>query len=362
MALADTVTFRQLSDLHPDPKNPRLRHDQRGRLSEDDLLVFIDQNFEALIIAESIARYGFFGSEPLVICDEDGQWIVLEGNRRLTAMLGLARPDLRVRFDKAPHWNQLANRRHIRLNLQVPVLVADERADADALIGFRHISGVMDWKPLQRAQFVAYLVDQRGKSFLEVADTVGQDEEIVRMLYRNQNIIERAREMGQAAFADASERRFGTFTAALNRNGIREFIGARTVTRVRERTPQLEANKLDAFVELCSWLYGSDGQDKVIGETRNLTELAEVLRDPQALAELRRSRDLSTAYAFTPGPPKRLLRQLATAVGHLRSVANSAELLVDQARTEELVRELSSLTDRIVAQTRPGNHDSNATG
>jgi hypothetical protein len=94
----------------------------------------------------------------------------------------------------------------------------------------------MDWKPLQRAQFVAYLVDRRAKSFLEVADTVGQDEEIVRMLYRNQNIIERAREMGQAAFADASERRFGTFTAALNRNGIREFIGARTVTRVREQT------------------------------------------------------------------------------------------------------------------------------
>lgn len=353
MALAETVTFLRLSELHPDPSNPRLRHEQRGQLSDDQLLVFIDQNYEALIVAESIARHGFFGSEPLVICEEDGRWIALEGNRRLTALLGLARPDLRAQFDKAAKWDELAERREIALDLQVPVLVADERADADALIGFRHISGVMDWKPLQRAQYIAYLIDERGQSFLEVADTVGLEEDIVRMLYRNQSIIERARALGQPEIAEASERRFGTFTAALNRNGIREYIGARTANRVRERAAQLEPDKLQAFVDLASWLYGVDGEEKVIAETRNLTELAEVLREPAALEELRRSRDLSAAYALTPGPPKRLLRQLATAVGHLRSVANSADLLVGQARTEELVDELSDLTGRIVTEITP---------
>lgn len=353
MALAETVTFLPLSELHADPSNPRLRHDQRGQLSDDELLVFIDKNYEALIVAESIARHGFFGSEPLVICEEDGRWIVLEGNRRLTALLGLARPDLRAQFDEAATWDELAERRGITLDLEVPVLVADERADADALIGFRHISGVMDWKPLQRAQYIAYLVDDRGQSFLEVADTVGLEEDVVRMLYRNQSIIERARALGQPEVADASERRFGTFTAALNRNGIREYIGARTANRVRERVPQLEPEKLPAFVDLASWLYGVDGEQKVIEETRNLSELAEVLREPAARDELRRSRDLSAAYALTPGPPKRLLRQLATAVGNLRSVANSVDLLVGQARTEELVDELSDLTGRILAGITP---------
>lgn len=357
MALAETVTFLPLSALHPDPNNPRLRHEQRGQLPEDDLLVFIDQNYEALIVAESIARHGFFGSEPLVVCDEGGRWVVLEGNRRLTALLGLARPELRARFDKAAHWSELAARRGISLDLQVPVLVADDRADADALIGFRHISGVMDWKPLQRAQYIAYLVDDRQQAFIEVADTVGLEEDIVRMLYRNQSIIEQARALGQPEIADASERRFGTFTAALNRNGIREFIGARTANRVRERMPQLDPDNLEAFADLASWLYGTNGQQKVIQETRNLTELAEVLREPAALEELRQSRDLSGAYALTPGPPKRLLRQLATAVGHLRSVAYSAELIVGQARTDELVDELSELTDRIVADTRPADGD-----
>jgi hypothetical protein len=357
MALAETVTFLPLSDLHPDPANPRLRHEQRGHLTDDELLLFMDQNYEALVVAESIARHGFFGSEPLVVCEEGGRWIVLEGNRRLTALLGLARPELRAQFDKSDLWEELAERRPVALDMQVPVLTAAERSDADALIGFRHISGVMDWKPLQRAQYIAYLVDERRQSFLEVADTVGLEEEIVRMLYRNQSIIEQARSLGRRDIADASERRFGTFTAALNRNGIREFIGARTANRVRERTPQLNDDKLDAFGELASWLYGTNGQPKVIEETRNLTELAEVLREPAALEELHRSRDLSAAYALTPGPPKRLLRQLATAVGHLRSVANSADLLVGQARTEELVEELARLADRIIDQIRAEDVD-----
>jgi hypothetical protein len=355
MALADNVTFKKLEELHPDPQNPRLRHEQRGKMSDDELLVFIAESYEPIVIAESIARHGFFGSEPLVICEEDGRWIVLEGNRRLTALFGLARPDLRQQFPRAHEWDDMAERREVKLDQAIPVLEADHRADADAVIGFRHISGVEQWKPLQRAQYVAYLVDVRGKPFLEVADTVGEEEEVVRMYYRNQAIIERARGLGRDDLANASEERFGTFTAALNRTGIRDFIGARTVSSVREKQQQLPDNRIDAFAELSSWLYGVDGEEKVISDTRQLTELAEVVRAPDALAELRRSRELTAAYALTPGPPKRLLKQLATAVGHLRSVANSAELIVGEARTEELVDELEERTGAIVGAVRNGS-------
>lgn len=356
MALSHEVTFTPLRELHPDPLNPRLRHEQRGTLSDDELLVFIEQSYEAVTVAESIARHGFFASEPLVISEEDARWVVLEGNRRLTALLGLARQDLREQFGDPEEWEHLAERREIPLDLSVPVLVAEEREDADALIGFRHISGVVEWKPLQRAQFIAYLVDDRDKSFLEVSDTVGEEEPVVRMLYRNQSILERARQLGREDLADTAENRFGTYTAALNRNGIREFVGARTVSAVKEGHEQLPDDKLDALGELSSWLYGSDHGEKVIGESRDLTALAEILRAPKALRELRRSRDLSAAYALTPGPPKRLLKQLAQAVGHLRAVANSTELIVGEARTEELVGELSDLTDQI-ADTIEGDDE-----
>lgn len=348
MALAEVVTFKPLSDLHPDPQNPRLRADDRGTLTDDALLTFMAKTYEPVAVAESIARHGYFGSEPLIVTEEDGQWIVLEGNRRLTALLGLARDDLRAQFPKSKAWDELAERREIALDMSVPVLEAAEREDADAVVGFRHISGVEEWKPLQRAQYVAYLVDVRGKSFLEVADTVGENEDVVRMYYRNQGILQRARELDRAELADAGEKRFGTFTAALNRRGIRDFIGARVVSSVQEGKQQLPDEKLPELAELSSWLYGVDGEDKIIGDTRNLTELAEVLRAPDALEELRRSRNLASAYALTPGPPKRLLKQFATAVGHLKSVANSADLIAEEERAEELAEELEQRTEEIV--------------
>ena len=357
MALASSVTFKPLRDLHPDPENPRLRHDQRGKMSEDELLDFIAATYEPIVVAESIARHGFFGSEPLIVTNDQGLNIVLEGNRRLTALIGLARPEVRARFDRAAEWDELAVRRPIQLDMSIPVLEAEHREDADAVLGFRHISGVEQWKPLQRAQYIAYLVDIRHKSFLEVSDTVGEEEDVVRMYYRNQSILEKARSLSRDDLADASEGRFGTFTAALNRTGIRDFLGVKVVGAVQEGQEQLDDDKLDAFAELSSWLYGVDGQDKVISDTRNLTELAEVLRAPDALAELRRSRDLASAYAFTPGPPKRLLKQLAIAVGHLRSVANSAELIVGQARAEELVDELEDQTQEIIGVIRGAGED-----
>ena len=58
--------------------------------------------YDAITIAESIARHGYFESEPLVAVpyeaaypgekrgERSGEYVVVEGNRRLTALRALA--------------------------------------------------------------------------------------------------------------------------------------------------------------------------------------------------------------------------------------------------------------------------------
>jgi hypothetical protein len=349
MGLASNVTYMPLGGLHPDSWNPRLPVDDRGKLSDDDLIVYLADRFDALVVAESIARHGYFGSEPLIVCEEDGRWLVLEGNRRLAALVGLVRPELRARFADQATWDALEPVQPLTMDTDVPVLVAGERSDADAVIGFRHIGGAMSWKPLQRALFVAHLIDGRQQSFAEVADTVGEDEESVRMLYRNQSILTGASERGRPDILELGQARFGTYTAALNRTGLREFIGAKAIGDVRERQAQLDEPRLDDLVELFSWLYGIEGERKVIRETRELSILAEVVKAPEALAELRRTRDLDAAYALTPRPNMLLARQLAIAVGHLRAAVLSVDLILDDPRTRERADELDQLLKRLYA-------------
>lgn len=348
MALATTVDYRALGELYPDSENPRLPAGIKGQLAGDDLLIYLADTFDPLIIAESIARYGYFASEPMIVCREDGRWIVLEGNRRLTALLGLARPALRAQFDDRG-WRTLHPNAEIDEDTRVPVLVADAREDADAVIGFRHIGQAMAWKPLQRAQFIAHLIDVRGHSFDVVADTVGEEEDSVRMLYRNQSVLVSARDLGRSDVFELGQQRFGTYTAALNRNALREFVGVAPVAEVTERVPQLPEPRLRDLVELFSWLYGLDGERKVIRESRELSMLAAVVRRPDALSELRRTRDLDEAYAMTPAPAGSFLRQLGIAVGNLRAVAQSIDLIADDPRTRERVDEVGELHAQLEA-------------
>ena len=352
MTLHTTITKKRLGDLLPDPQNPRFPEDQREALANgDEIFDYLADAFDALLLAESIARHDYFASEPMIVMAHGDNWLVLEGNRRLTALYGLARADLREQFDDQTRWDEAATKAEITLDFKVPTLVADAREDADAVIGFRHIGSVLEWKPLQRARFLAYLVDDRQETFLEAADSVGEEESVVRMLYRNQGIIVNAREFDQGDLAARATHRFGIFTAALNRTPLRDYIGATPVPEVKERVRQLDEDSLPQLVELGSWLFGSNGDERVIRESRQLTMLAKVVADDDARAELQRTRDLEGAFAIiartTTPEPARLMRQFATGVGHIRSVASHLEVIAAEPRTSELAAELSELSDDI---------------
>src|SRR4051812_2999557 len=119
-----------IANLRLDPENPRLPASMQGR-SQEDLAIDLDLGFEALTVAESMASHGFFTAEPLIVIpsvSERGAWIVVEGNRRLTALLGLTRPDIRKQFPDPDTWEQLAEKAGFTASMKVPVVEAPDRA------------------------------------------------------------------------------------------------------------------------------------------------------------------------------------------------------------------------------------------
>ena len=198
-----------------------------------------------------------------------------------------------------------------------------------------------------KLEFIAHLVDDRCSSFDVVADTVGEEEETVRMLYRNQSVLTQARALGRDDVFELGQKRFGTYTAALNRNPLRTFVGIAAVPDVTEREPQLDEPRLAELVELFSWLYGIEGEQKVIRESRELSMLAAVVRRDDALDLLRRTRDLDAAYAMTPAQAGSTIRQLGIAAGNLRAAVQSVDLIVDDPRTRERADEIEGLLEEL---------------
>ncbi|MEA2640274.1 MAG: hypothetical protein QOF51_1668 [Chloroflexota bacterium] len=326
-----------LAKLRLDPLNPRLPEDVQGG-DQQDLAEYISQAYEPLSVATSIAEHGFFESEPLIAVPDGDEFMVVEGNRRLTALLGLTDDALRAHLESPSLWAEAAKDAAAKGNLpaDVPVLVVADRRTVAPIIGFRHISGIMQWEPFAKARFIAALVDDEGLPFADVAALVGEKRGDVASNYRNYSILKQAREAHDLD-VDRVEESFGVFTAAMGQRALRTFIGAPDPGQVQPGDEPVPEDKSDELGELLTWIFGDeDGQGRVIGESRDLGLLARVVSNQSGLTSLRSQGDLKTAAdATTEGSgdvARKAINKLLAARTQLRA---AAELMTELEETDD---------------------------
>ncbi|TAF77594.1 MAG: hypothetical protein EAZ53_02410 [Bacteroidetes bacterium] len=82
-----------VSDLNLDPENPRLP-ERLKYAPEKEVLNWMLSDATLVDLMASIAENGFFSGEPILIVEENGKHVVVEGNRRLASIKLLANPEL----------------------------------------------------------------------------------------------------------------------------------------------------------------------------------------------------------------------------------------------------------------------------
>ncbi|HUS46033.1 MAG TPA: ParB N-terminal domain-containing protein [Phycisphaerae bacterium] len=152
----NTWPTKQLSvaSLHLDAKNPRLGRETLSRAPRE-IIQYLFEHDKALETAESIATRGYFPNEPLLAIKENGQYVVVEGNRRLAALKVLSEPGL-LEGSLARQVERLSRRiADPRVIAKVPVTIAPSRRATDRQIAGRHIgSPVLAWQAENRASFI----------------------------------------------------------------------------------------------------------------------------------------------------------------------------------------------------------------
>jgi transposase-like protein len=119
-------------------------------------------------LAKSIAEDGYFPDERIVVIEQDGSTIVLEGNRRISALKVLMNPDLAPDEMKSK-FQRLAEIVDRKLIAQFDALVAPRRNAATKLILEKHTQqSVLSWSPLMKAEFYRKMTEQ-GTSTNEIA-------------------------------------------------------------------------------------------------------------------------------------------------------------------------------------------------
>lgn len=273
-----------LSDLALDWRNPRLPDDvQREDITQEELALYIDKHYDPLQIALSVARHGYFESEPLIAMRQGGKAVVVEGNRRLTALMGLADSDLRSKFvGQNSGWSEIPE--NADLPPDYPVVMVPNRNSVVPLLGFRHISGIAPWEPWAQARFIAGLVEE-GQTLEEIASLVGRSLTEVRSTYRDHEILRQAATQFSLDTSRA-ESNFGVFTAAMGRTKLRAYIEAPSPRDVETDFWPLPVDSKPKVNKLLTYIFGDQrGEGRVVHDSRNLKDLADVLSDNSGTAE-----------------------------------------------------------------------------
>ena len=319
---AEEIIRLPVSELAFDVNNPRLAEFDTG----DDESELIKVLWEAMDVQElvlSVAASGYFPHEPVIVAEEGGRNIVIEGNRLLAAVKLLLQPALGSDLDATIPKITRARRESLG---KIPALLSTRKA-AWRYLGFKHVNGPAKWGSYAKAQYIADVHRKYGVPLDEIAHQIGDTHNTVRRLYRGLMVIEQAERVG--AF-DRDDRWRGHFafshlyTGLQSRHGISEFIGLRPAADEEEEP--VPPQKIDQLRELLVWMYGSrrDRKAPVIqSQNPHLRQLDAVVGDMEALAALRRGAELSIAYEISRPSSNVFEEALMAAKQHLEKARSA---------------------------------------
>jgi hypothetical protein len=305
------VEWVELSQLRFDPRNPRLKEGLE-KSSQPELLAELAREYELQDLGRSIADNGYFSEEPLVAVKDRGgkSWTIVEGNRRLAALQLLENPNAAPK-EIRNQWLELAQSRK-KLVKSVPILVYAQRNEVTPYLGFRHITGVMQWRPYQKARYISQLVEDNELTFAQISRIIGSRAPTVREHYIAYTLVRQARD-GMAIDTSLAEQLFGVLRRSLSDPNIRAFIGLELDKTEKELGKPVAKSRAGSVKEFFEWVFGTRERKAVLRDSRELKKLGIVMASAKALDVLRSSDDLDYAFEISGGEERKLLENLNAA-------------------------------------------------
>ena len=263
---------------------------------------------------------------------EGDKFTVLEGNRRLAAILLFRNPDLVEKIGQSERLRisvpDLTPERRKTLD-EVSVYRVSEREAARSFIGFKHINGAAKWESYAKAKFAADWFRTGGKTLEEIADKIGDRHDTIKRMVAAIYVLEQAEENGIFSLENRNAKKFNFshLYTALSRSPYMKHLGLDIAWSSYE--PQqnpIPEDKLTSLHEILVWVYGSkeDVKDPIVqSQNPDIKRLGEVLASAEGLHLLRAGRSLDEAHTSTQPADEQLSSSLIRARAGLREAANN---------------------------------------
>lgn len=356
----------ELAQLRLDYGNPRLGAQAGKPTTQMQVLDALVDQFGIDDVLGSLAVNGYFSEEPMVGAweIEKGQHVVriAEGNRRLAACLILAGDSRARKHEKRTREYQDLQRKHGRAPVdRVPVIIHDDPAEFLSYMGVRHIAAAQPWDSYAKAAWVAQILDSSNISLEHVSEMIGdQHSTVARILegfYFVNQLVDAAQFDPSGSYrrgrGSNPEYPFSWIYTALGFGPVRKWLGL--PDRIGGvRADPVPVENLDDAGDLVAFLFGrkSKRQPPAVGDSRDISELAKVIADPNRRGLLQKGKTLSEVLDLSKPALQRISDGLIEAEDGLRAalLAISGETISEKEAQD--LAEPSSRVARLAREVR----------
>lgn len=282
-----------LDQLLLDPNNPRFSElgegysdVQEGRYADPKVQQSAydkmrSKTFNVAELRDTIKTIGFLQMDRIVVRNWDGEadekkYVVIEGNRRITALKWL--------MQLHEVGKETFEEEDLNNFTKIDCLLLDREIAPDAahliLPGLRHVSGIKEWGPYQKAKAV-FALRETGLSPQEAAQSLGLSTRAANNSYRCFVALENLKDDDE--FGEfAQPNMYSYFEEVFKKPQVKNWLQWADDAEEFENSENLR--------EFYTWMVGpTDGEDEPhkLPEAKSVRDLAQIIDDDNALAVLR---------------------------------------------------------------------------
>ena len=339
--LEEQKPLQQIIDINRlrfDPNNPRLPSRLNGA-NHADLLEWMLKDASIFELMYSIGEQGYFDGEPLLVArtEIEGEYLVVEGNRRLAALKLLQDP-LQVNIRQTT-LSKICEEAEYKPTT-VPCIVYSVREEILDHLGFRHVTGVKSWGPLAKARYLqdlsAKYIDEPAKQKYQLlAKSIGSRSDYVKRMLAGLELYDIIEEEDYYDIEDLNEvtLSFSLVTTALANSNIVDFLGLES----SQDLGQLNLKRKN-LKQLTEWIFKGDAQGRTrLGESRNFRYLNKVVASPEALSQFISGRSLHEALLYTDEPLNAFRDLVTKSKSNLQDAQNRLYLIREGLNRDDMI-------------------------
>jgi hypothetical protein len=309
----EKATLR-VDELRLDLRNPRKPGAEFADTSE--AVEYLIRYADVMELISSISRSGWLDFEPLIV--ERDTKTVIEGNRRLAALLLIRDPELRQ-----AHRLTLPDAVHDGATPEsVEVFLVGDRTEARDFIGFKHINGPFKWDALAKAKYAwEWLQEDPDLGIEAISERLGDRHSTVRRLVNAYTVLRQAEDLGFDRTDTTRGLTFSHLYTGLPYVSVRGYLGLGESASALLPADPVAPDRHDNLLRYMTWLFGQGDKQRVItSQNPDLGKLAKVLESKQATAML----EAGEPFAVVSGLVEDKKRGFEEAVYKLSTAASEA--------------------------------------